>query len=42
MVVAAAVAAPSAIGVSGSDTITTVAGLGTLGFSGDGGQATSA
>jgi trimeric autotransporter adhesin len=42
VVVAAAIAVPSAIGVSGSDTITTIAGLGTAGFSGDGGQATSA
>jgi PKD repeat protein len=42
MVVAAAIVVPSASGVSGGDTITTIAGLGTLGFSGDGGQATSA
>jgi len=41
MVVVAAVAAPSAIGVTGSDTITTIAGTGVAGYSGDGGQATS-
>jgi PKD repeat protein len=41
MVVVAAAAAPSVLGVSGSDTITTVAGTGTAGYSGDGGQATS-
>jgi len=35
-------AAASAFGVSGADTITTIAGTGTAGFSGDGGQATSA
>ena len=40
--VALAVAVPSAMAVSGNDTIVTVAGNGTLGFSGDGGQATSA
>ncbi len=37
-----AVIAPAAIGVSGNDTITTIAGTGTPGFTGDGGQATSA
>ena len=40
--VVAGVVAPAAIGVSGGDTITTIAGTGTAGFSGDGGQATSA
>jgi hypothetical protein len=40
--VALAVAVPGAMAVSGTDTIVTVAGNGTLGFSGDGGQATSA
>ena len=40
--VVAGVVAPAAIGVSGSDTITTIAGTGTPGFAGDGGQATSA
>ncbi len=39
---AGAVAVPSAVGISGSNTITTLAGTGTAGFSGDGGQATSA
>ena len=38
----AAVIVPSAMSVSGSSTITTVAGIGTGGYSGDGGQATSA
>ncbi len=42
LVVVGAVAAPAAFGVSGSNTITTVAGTGTAGFAGDGGQATSA
>jgi PKD repeat protein len=42
IVVAAAVAVPSAFGVSVRDTITTLAGTGTAGFAGDGGQATSA
>jgi PKD repeat protein len=42
VVVAAAVAVPTAMGVSGSDTIVTVAGTGVAGHSGDGGQATSA
>ena len=37
-----ALAAPAALGVSGSDTITTSAGTGTAGFVGEGGQATSA
>jgi PKD repeat protein len=40
--VALAAAVPSALGVSGSDTIKTVAGIGLGGFAGDGGQATSA
>jgi PKD repeat protein len=40
-VVVAAVA-PGGVAVTGADTITTVAGNGTSGFSGDGGQATSA
>src|SRR5438094_258876 len=35
-------ATPSALGVTGSDTIITIAGTGLAGFSGDGGQATSA
>ena len=38
----ALLAPASALGVSGSDTITTIAGNGVAGFSGDGGQATSA
>jgi PKD repeat protein len=38
----AALLPASALGVSGSDTITTIAGNGVAGFSGDGGQATSA
>jgi PKD repeat protein len=42
VVVASLVAVGSALGVSGGDTITTVAGTGTAGFAGDGGQATSA
>ena len=42
VVVAAVLLAGSAFGVSGSDTITTVAGVGTAGSAGDGGQATSA
>jgi PKD repeat protein len=42
LVVAVAVlATPSALGVTGSDTIITIAGTGVAGFSGDGGQATS-
>ncbi len=40
--VAAAAVVPSALGVSGGNTITTIAGTGTPGFVGDGGQATSA
>jgi PKD repeat protein len=42
LVVAAVIAVPSALGVAAGDTITTIAGNGTPGFSGDGGQATSA
>ena len=42
VVVVSLLAAASAFGVSGGDTITTLAGTGTAGFSGDGGQATSA
>jgi len=42
VVVVSLLAATSAFGVSGSDTITTIAGTGTAGFSGEGGQATSA
>ena len=42
IVLAGVVAVPSAVGISGSNTITTLAGTGTAGFSGDGGQATSA
>src|SRR5712691_1466420 len=42
LVVAVAVlVTPSALGVTGSDTIITIAGTGVAGFSGDGGQATS-
>jgi NHL repeat-containing protein len=40
--VAAGLLAPLALGVSATDTITTVAGTGMAGFSGDGGPATSA
>ena len=42
VVVVSLLAVASAFGVVGSDTITTIAGLGTAGVSGDGGQATSA
>jgi hypothetical protein len=42
VVAAAALGVSSAFGVSGGDTITTIAGTGTAGFAGDGGQATSA
>ena len=42
VVVVSLLAVASAFGVSGSDTITTIAGTGTAGFAGDGGQATSA
>ena len=42
VVVVSLLAATSAFGVSGGDTITTIAGTGTAGFVGDGGQATSA
>ena len=42
MAVAAVVAATGAFGVSSSDTITTIAGTGQAGYSGDGGQAISA
>ncbi len=42
VIVLSLLVAASAFGVSGADTITTIAGLGTAGFAGDGGQATSA
>jgi PKD repeat protein len=42
VIVFSLLAVASASGVTGSDTITTIAGVGTIGFSGDGGQATSA
>ena len=42
VVVVSLLAVTSALGVSGGDTITTLAGTGTAGFAGDGGQATSA
>ena len=42
VVVVSLLAAANAFGVTGSDTITTIAGTGTAGSSGDGGQATSA
>ncbi len=42
VVVVSLLAAAGAFGVTGSDTITTIAGTGTAGSSGDGGQATSA
>ena len=42
VIVVSLLAAASAFGVSGTDTITTIAGTGTAGSSGDGGQATSA
>ena len=41
-VVATVAAVPGALAVSGSDTILTIAGSGTAGAAGDGGQATSA
>jgi sugar lactone lactonase YvrE len=41
VMVVAVLGAGRALGVSGSDTITTIAGTGTAGYSGDGGQATS-
>ena len=42
VVLVAAVVVPLALAVSGGDMITTIAGTGTAGFTGDGGQATSA
>jgi PKD repeat protein len=42
VMVVSAVAVPAALGVTGSNTITTIAGTGTPGFVGEGGQATSA